>query len=609
MSFYAILLLDKIYIKLLHKIIGVIFLFKTCSQKVVWVMVLSILITQSIGLPIGTSVFAQEGNIATAQVSKTVLLDAKVDSWETPMVIGEDGTIYVALNDNDRQNHKVVALDPNGKQKWTYNDIGYIESLVIGTDNTIYAATGIGSSFLIALNQDGSLKWEFEVHKGSPTTPVVGKDGTVYFGEYNGIDSPGPFSQTELYALNPDGSPKWSMKTIGQSRVSPTIGTDGTVFYYTLYEDWDLEEAGQMLYAVSSEGNVISNYDGKFKGIGNNGLVYTFNEKIDFVTGSETFEAVAYTLDGTVKWSHENVSSVFVGQDKTVYIVLESEKQTTSLILALDQDGNQKWGAEVQGEIDYLLSGEDGKLYVESDRLYAFNPDGGQAWEYKIDEGYDVVYDTWGSNNSLVVQDKTIYLKAEKYDEAATDWENSMNYQLIALSVNGTVEWVHDMGKENFGQPIQGKDGDLYLSAKGGKVYLLSHDETNQEPSQITTQEPETQKSEIGITINGQTQVYDQPPMVKDGRTLVPLRGIFETLGANVTWDAKTKTVVATKNETKIVLSLGSSLVYINDQETQIDVPAQVVNARTMVPVRFISEALGAKVSWNSKTKMVIIKQ
>lgn len=94
-----------------------------------------------------------------------------------------------------------------------------------------------------------------------------------------------------------------------------------------------------------------------------------------------------------------------------------------------------------------------------------------------------------------------------------------------------------------------------------------------------------------------------------ENRTLVPLRSIFEELGATVIWDQNTKTITANKNTTNISLKIGAKTSTINGQSISIDVPAQIINGATLVPLRFISEALGATVKWDSKNLTATIEQ
>lgn len=114
----------------------------------------------------------------------------------------------------------------------------------------------------------------------------------------------------------------------------------------------------------------------------------------------------------------------------------------------------------------------------------------------------------------------------------------------------------------------------------------------------------------IIITINGKPipgEKFDQPPIIENGRTLVPLRTIFESLGADVTWEDATQTVGATKGDTKISLQIGSAEMKVNDEIKILDVPAKIMNSRTLVPVRAVAEAFGSVVIWDGVTNSVII--
>ncbi len=111
----------------------------------------------------------------------------------------------------------------------------------------------------------------------------------------------------------------------------------------------------------------------------------------------------------------------------------------------------------------------------------------------------------------------------------------------------------------------------------------------------------------ITVTLNGNPLSLAQPPVIVEGRTLVPFRGIFEALGAEVSWDSVSKTVTGTTDGKNVVLTIGSSEAYVNGESKSLDVPPQIINDYTMVPVRFVSESLGANVQWDSDTRTVRI--
>lgn len=115
----------------------------------------------------------------------------------------------------------------------------------------------------------------------------------------------------------------------------------------------------------------------------------------------------------------------------------------------------------------------------------------------------------------------------------------------------------------------------------------------------------------VTILLNGEELVLDVDAYIKNDRTMVPLRGVFEACGANVNWDAETRTVLITKTEgeetTFIFLQADSDTAFINSEQKTLDAPAEIVNDRTMVPLRFIMEELGALVSWDGETRTVSI--
>lgn len=109
-------------------------------------------------------------------------------------------------------------------------------------------------------------------------------------------------------------------------------------------------------------------------------------------------------------------------------------------------------------------------------------------------------------------------------------------------------------------------------------------------------------KLEERLFIRGERLQFDVPPVIKEGRTLVPVRAISEGLDAEVTWDQDLKKITIVKGEDTIELFLDSITVMVNGVEKEIDVPAQMESNRTFVPIRFISEILGEKVVYDDET-------
>ena len=119
---------------------------------------------------------------------------------------------------------------------------------------------------------------------------------------------------------------------------------------------------------------------------------------------------------------------------------------------------------------------------------------------------------------------------------------------------------------------------------------------------------PSLASGDIKVNIDGKKINFDVQPTVINGRTLVPVRAIFEALGASVRWVDNINAVNAQKGDTYVTLYLGNTSMYVNSVEKKLDVPAMEIDGRTMVPIRAISEAFGATITWNEAKNTVEIK-
>lgn len=113
----------------------------------------------------------------------------------------------------------------------------------------------------------------------------------------------------------------------------------------------------------------------------------------------------------------------------------------------------------------------------------------------------------------------------------------------------------------------------------------------------------------IRVTVDGSCLSFDVNPIIENNRVLVPLRTIFEALDCMVNYSEEdgVKTVVAQRGETNLSFQIGSDVLWMNGDSIKLDTPAKIVNGRTLVPIRAISEGLGEQVKWMEDTQTVCV--
>ena len=110
---------------------------------------------------------------------------------------------------------------------------------------------------------------------------------------------------------------------------------------------------------------------------------------------------------------------------------------------------------------------------------------------------------------------------------------------------------------------------------------------------------------EVSVLLDGEKLIFDVPPYVESSRVMLPMRVIFEALGATVDYNAGK--ITAQKGQTVVRMELGSDKMQVAEEIKTLDVPARAQSGRTLLPLRAVSEALGCKVDWNNATKTVTI--
>lgn len=225
-----------------------------------------------------------------------------------------------------------------------------------------------------------------------------------------------------------------------------------------------------------------------------------------------------------------------------------------------------------------------------------------------------------GKGNSKVWKEAKAAVEAEK-DEIET-LKDGIEDELEALEIS--LEAAEALGDEAAIAEIK-----LQLEAKKLEMneYKVQMKAKIQEMQEIVrnkyTQEELEALQEVSLSLDSIENVdvipvenvlfkkgnakFDTPPVIKEGRTLIPVRAVSEALGAKVEYDDVEKIVTITKDGKVIVFSLAEGTVTVNEETVEIDVPAEVMNNRTMVPLRFIAEQLELSVVWDQETQTINI--
>ena len=111
------------------------------------------------------------------------------------------------------------------------------------------------------------------------------------------------------------------------------------------------------------------------------------------------------------------------------------------------------------------------------------------------------------------------------------------------------------------------------------------------------------------MRINGKLLVSDTMPRIKNGRTLVPLRALAEETGFEVSYNEETKEINITNKDKIISFKIGEEKAYKNGEEIILEAPPEIINNRTLVPLRAISDAFGYDISWNAERRLAEITE
>lgn len=169
-------------------------------------------------------------------------------------------------------------------------------------------------------------------------------------------------------------------------------------------------------------------------------------------------------------------------------------------------------------------------------------------------------------------------------------------YDKNFMNISNNTIIFKDSGNQNLTLEYEGKKLDVAVTAINPVGFDYITDEKT--------------KNSVNVKIYDKYIDFNsinQWPFIENGRTLVPLRAVFEVLNCKVNWDASSGSAVVEHGNTKIVIPANSEKAYVNGTSMSLDVPAKLVNNRIMVPLRFISESINKTVIWDNNNSTVLI--
>jgi outer membrane protein assembly factor BamB/type II secretory pathway pseudopilin PulG len=331
--------------------------------------------------------------------------------------IGPNGTIYMSALDAT-----LYALNEDGTVKWTF-DLGDNNDYMPGVDpatGTVYS--DIAGNSIVAIKPDGTEKWRLNVDADIDSTPVVGPDGTIFFGSDG--------SPYAIFAVNPDGTERWRFGTGDQVDNVPALSPDGSVVYAV--------NINSTLFAV----NVSSNpaVDGTLR----------WQFPITSEPGEVNSSPTVNPADGTI----------YVGSDDRKVYALNPTARTAGL--PFPQAG--EWAYTTGGEIESSAAIDDGgtpgnksddTIYIGSDDhyLYAIRANGTLKWRYQTN-GQIV-------SSPVVDLDGTVYVGSD-------------DGRLYAVNPDGTLKWFFATGAPVQSSPALGKADFIHFGSNDGKFYTIS---------------------------------------------------------------------------------------------------------------------------------------
>jgi len=211
-----------------------------------------------------------------------------------------------------------------------------------------------------------------------------------------------------------------------------------------------------------------------------------------------------------------------------------------------------------------------------------------------------------------------VHYDTEEFCTLGLNKNNEVQLIMYDVSITGQQFSMIGYDGNEFGFEIQCENIDFFnthnftdLPLAGVQLYNKEKNKTRTytEAMELLLDKYDSQSGNmIEVVVNGKKLIFDNQPQIVDGRTLIPIRAVSEALGANVEWDIMTQCVTISRGNDNIVMAVNKNTYLKNGNTLTLDVPPQIVNSRTLVPIRVIAESYGCEVTWDAANKRVIIE-
>ena len=174
------------------------------------------------------------------------------------------------------------------------------------------------------------------------------------------------------------------------------------------------------------------------------------------------------------------------------------------------------------------------------------------------------------------------------------------------LTITDTVILMTMPGNDAYWKVVVEEGGKAILSKQAQELLTIENHGT----IETYGSDPVELKMTVGktdYTLNGEQKTMDVAPVIINDRTMLPVRYVAEALGAEIAWDGATSTATLTTADTVIVITVGAATATVNGESVTLDSPAVIVSDRSFMPVRFVAETLGATVAWDGATSTATI--